>query len=106
LLAGAAAAADGADDAAGAHDRGAAERVGRIWPWRIVGTKAMAAASFRKRTAELADLVAKGGFWSVVSGLKKPVPSPRALSTRRPASSTTVTVIDVPRPFSGYTIGS
>jgi uncharacterized protein GlcG (DUF336 family) len=28
--------------------------------------KAMAAASFRKRTAELADLVAKGGFWSVV----------------------------------------
>src|SRR4029453_1255096 len=28
--------------------------------------KAMAAASFKKRTAELADLVAKGGFWSVV----------------------------------------
>ncbi len=28
--------------------------------------KAMAAASFRKRTAELAELVAKGGFWSVV----------------------------------------
>jgi len=28
--------------------------------------KAMAAASFRKRTAELADLVAKGGFWSIV----------------------------------------
>jgi glc operon protein GlcG len=28
--------------------------------------KAMAAASFRKRTAELADLVAKGGFWAVV----------------------------------------
>ena len=27
--------------------------------------KAMAAASFRKRTAELADLVAKGGFWSI-----------------------------------------
>jgi uncharacterized protein GlcG (DUF336 family) len=25
----------------------------------------MAAASFRKRTAELADLVAKGGFWSI-----------------------------------------
>ena len=28
--------------------------------------KAMAAAAFKKRTAELADLVAKGGFWSVV----------------------------------------
>ena len=28
--------------------------------------KAMAAASFKKRTAELADLVAKGGFWSIV----------------------------------------
>ncbi|MGH7306335.1 MAG: GlcG/HbpS family heme-binding protein [Candidatus Rokuibacteriota bacterium] len=27
--------------------------------------KAMAAASFKKRTAELADLVAKGGFWSI-----------------------------------------
>jgi len=27
--------------------------------------KAMAAESFRKRTAELADLVAKGGFWSI-----------------------------------------
>ena len=27
--------------------------------------KAMAAASFRKRTAELADMVAKGGFWSI-----------------------------------------
>jgi uncharacterized protein GlcG (DUF336 family) len=25
----------------------------------------MAAASFRKRTAELADLVARGGFWSI-----------------------------------------
>ncbi len=32
-----------------------------------------------------------------VSGVKKPVPSPRAHSTRRPASSTTVTVIGVPR---------
>jgi glc operon protein GlcG len=28
--------------------------------------KAMAAAAFKKRTAELADLVAKGGFWSIV----------------------------------------
>ena len=28
--------------------------------------KAVAAAAFRKPTAELADLVAKGGFWSVV----------------------------------------
>jgi len=28
-----------------------------------------------------------------VSGVKKPVPSPRALRTSRPASSTTVTVI-------------
>jgi uncharacterized protein GlcG (DUF336 family) len=28
--------------------------------------KAMAAASFKKRTAELAELVAKGGFWSIV----------------------------------------
>src|SRR5207237_5460857 len=28
--------------------------------------KAVAAASFKKRTAELADLVAKGGFWSIV----------------------------------------
>src|SRR3989442_14832503 len=28
--------------------------------------KAMAAGSFKKRTAELADLVAKGGFWSIV----------------------------------------
>ena len=27
--------------------------------------KAMAAASFKKRTAELADMVAKGGFWSI-----------------------------------------
>jgi uncharacterized protein GlcG (DUF336 family) len=26
----------------------------------------MAAASFKRRTAELADLVAKGGFWSIV----------------------------------------
>ena len=32
-----------------------------------------------------------------VSGVKKPVPSPREHSTRRPASSTTVTVIGVPR---------
>ena len=31
-----------------------------------------------------------------VSGLKKPVPSPRAESTSRPASSTTVIVIGVP----------
>jgi len=28
--------------------------------------KAMAAATFKKRTAELAELVAKGGFWSIV----------------------------------------
>ena len=28
--------------------------------------KAVAAASFKKRTAELAELVAKGGFWSIV----------------------------------------
>ena len=28
--------------------------------------KAMAAAAFKKRTAEFADLVAKGGFWSTV----------------------------------------
>ena len=28
--------------------------------------KAMAAASFKKRTAELVELVAKGGFWSIV----------------------------------------
>src|SRR5206468_4301605 len=34
-----------------------------------------------------------------VSGVRKPVPSPRALSTRRPASSTTVTVIGEPRAF-------
>ncbi len=27
--------------------------------------KAMAAASFKKRTADLADMVAKGGFWSI-----------------------------------------
>jgi uncharacterized protein GlcG (DUF336 family) len=27
--------------------------------------KAMAAASFKRRTAELAELVAKGGFWSI-----------------------------------------
>ncbi len=27
--------------------------------------KAMAAVSFKKRTAELVDLVAKGGFWSI-----------------------------------------
>jgi hypothetical protein len=32
-----------------------------------------------------------------VSGVKKPVPSPRAHSTSRPASSTTVTVMGVPR---------
>jgi hypothetical protein len=31
-----------------------------------------------------------------VSGVKKPVPSPRAHNTRRPASSTTVTVMGVP----------
>jgi glc operon protein GlcG len=31
--------------------------------------KAMAAAAFKKRTAELADLVAKGGFWSIVPGV-------------------------------------
>ena len=29
-------------------------------------SRAKAAASFKKRTAELADLVAKGGFWSIV----------------------------------------
>jgi len=28
--------------------------------------KAMAAAAFKKRTAEFADLVAKGGFWATV----------------------------------------
>ena len=28
--------------------------------------KAMAAAAFKRRTGELADLVAKGGFWSTV----------------------------------------
>ena len=33
--------------------------------------KAMAAASFKKRTAELADLVAKGGFWSIVPGARR-----------------------------------
>ena len=31
-----------------------------------------------------------------VSGVKKPVPSPRAHRTSRPAASTTVTVIGVP----------
>src|SRR5207248_9759028 len=34
-----------------------------------------------------------------VYGVRQPVPSPRALSTRRPASSTTVTVIGEPRAF-------
>ena len=29
--------------------------------------KAVAAAAFKKRTAEVADLVAKGGFWSTIS---------------------------------------
>jgi hypothetical protein len=34
-----------------------------------------------------------------VSGVRNPVPSPRAHSTSRPASSTTVTVIGVPSSF-------
>jgi uncharacterized protein GlcG (DUF336 family) len=29
--------------------------------------KAVAAAAFRRRTAEVADLVARGGFWSTIS---------------------------------------
>src|SRR5689334_871062 len=44
----------------------------------------------------LRNAAAAVAFARDVSGVRKPVPSPRALSTRRPASSTTVTVIGAP----------
>jgi len=63
--------------------------VGRIWPYRTVGTTdqnppfATSSASSAVRFLNEAAAIALA---REVSGLKKPVPSPRALSTRRPAS--------------------
>src|SRR6266496_3764897 len=78
---------------------GVAPSVGRIWPWSTVGTTAQnppcatisASSLFDRLKAAAAIALARD-----VSGVKKPVPSPRALSTSRPASSTTVTVIGDP----------
>src|SRR5206468_748773 len=79
---------------------GAAPRVGRIWPCNTVGTTAQK-PPFATRSASSAvrflNDAAAIALAREVSGLKKPVPSPRALRTRRPASSTTVTVIGARR---------
>src|SRR5262245_5749122 len=48
---------------------------------------------------EMRKFAAATAFAREVSGVKKPVPSPRADSTRRPASSTTVIVIGDPSCF-------
>jgi hypothetical protein len=71
-------------------------RVGRICPCRTVGAMdqkpPLATISARSAVRFLNDAAAMA-LARDVSVLKNPVPSPRALSTSRPASSTTVTVI-------------
>src|SRR5207245_258728 len=75
---------------------GAPPGVGRISPFRTVGTIAQnpplatigASSEFGFLKAAAAMALARD-----VSVLKKPVPSPRAESTSRPASSTTVTLM-------------
>src|SRR6266536_2038577 len=72
---------------------GVAPRVGRIWPWSTTGTTAqnppLAAISDSSAFDRLKAAAAMALAFDV-SGVKKPVPSPRAHRTRRPASSTTV----------------
>jgi len=79
---------------------GAPPSVGRTSPCATIGItcqkphplapSAVSSAVLRRNAAAAVALARD------VSGVRKPVPSPRALSTRRPASSTTVTVIGAP----------
>src|SRR5215467_5871010 len=75
---------------------GAPPSVGRIWPCSTVGAidqKPPFATRSASSAVRFLNDAAAIALAREVSVLKKPVPSPRALSTRRPASSTTVTVI-------------
>src|SRR3989441_5714877 len=80
---------------------GAPPRVGKTSPCATIGitcqkpqplAPSVVNSAVLRRNAAAAVALARE-----VSGLKKPVPSPRALRTRRPASSTTVTVIGARR---------
>src|SRR4051812_35325563 len=74
--------------------------VGSACPCKITGTVRQNAepllASSPSSVVDFRNDAAATALAFDVSGVKKPVPSPRALSTRRPASSTTVTVIGEP----------
>ena len=99
LLAGTATAADGADDAPGLDD-GHRAMLGRISPARAAGTAAQNGEPFAACSPSsfvgFRKLAAATAFLREVSGLKNPAPSPRMMSTVRPASSTIEAVITVP----------
>src|SRR5207244_10553143 len=67
---------------------GAPPGVGSAWPSRIAGTVRQNAepllASSPSSVVDFLNAAAATAFAREVSGVKKPVPSPRALSTRRP----------------------
>src|SRR2546427_5161579 len=82
---------------------GAPPRVGKTSPCATIGitcqkpqplAPSVVNSAVLRRNAAAAVALARD-----VSGVRKPVPSPRALRTRRPASSTTVTVIGEPSAF-------
>src|SRR5262245_7958920 len=77
-------------------EMGAPPSVGKICPCNTVGAidqKPPLATMSASSAVRFLNDAAAIALAREVSVLKKPVPSPRALSTRRPASSTTVTVI-------------
>src|SRR6185503_7612383 len=77
--------------------------LGSTCPGSTPGTMAQNMPPFCARSASTAvearKLAAAVALAREVSGLRKLVPSPRAERTRRPASSTTVTVMGVPSAF-------
>src|SRR4030095_5941303 len=79
---------------------GAPPGVGSAWPSRITGTVFQnaepLAATSASSVVERLNAAAATALAFDVSGVKNPVPSPRAHSTSRPPSSTTVTVIGEP----------
>src|ERR1700682_6514176 len=82
---------------------GAPPSVGRTSPCATIGITCQKPQPFAPSVVNSAVLrrnaAAAVALARDVSGVKNPVPSPRALSTSRPASSTTVTVIGDPSAF-------
>src|SRR6266851_4015662 len=80
---------------------GTAPWLARSWPGTALPTWAQNGEPFWTRSArsavDMRKFAAAIALAREVSGVKKPVPSPREHSTSRPASSTTVIVIGVPR---------